>query len=692
MKFKNWSIQPLAEGAKTIEESGIPALLAMALAAQGCKTPEEARRALACGPELLHDPMEMAGMAQAVERLTQAIQRGEHICVYGDYDVDGITATCLLTSHLRALGGDVLPYVPNRLSEGYSLNTGTLTELKKQGINLIVTVDCGITNMEEAAFARSLGMDVIITDHHECKPELPAASAVVNPHQPGCPYPFKQLAGVGVALKVALAMTPPEQRRGVFFQYSDLAAIGTIADVMELTGENRAIVSMGLEQLQRTCRPGLQMLLQEAGLEGKTLTATSVSYSLAPRLNAAGRMGCPELAVELLLTESLPKALFWARQLCDLNRERQMVELETFQQSAALLEQHPSMREHAIVLAGENWHQGVIGIVASRLVERYQLPVFMICLENGRGKGSCRSNLEGFSLFEALEQCADLLETYGGHEQAAGFTIPQENIPAFRTRMIHLAANTPRDTESGQRLEIDVALPSVSMLSLPQVEALQSLEPYGAGNPRPTFLLEGVQVVNCSGVGGGKHTRFQVEKNGVMLDAIFFSAPFQETGLRPGSRVDLAFYPQINEFRGMRTVQLLITDLRRSMSPLQRDLLLYQRYVSGERLARQELMRLIPQRQNFVAVWRYLTRPGRPSTVSETPVMLTRHILSDVGVQQPCSTTMICLEVFRERGLIDLSIDARRVQIELHQDHEKVNLEESQVMRRLRKMMEEMGS
>lgn len=690
MKFKNWIIQPPAEGAEIIEESGIPSLTAMVLAARGCQTPEEARAMLACGPELLHEPLKMAGMEQAVERLTQAIERRERICVYGDYDVDGITSTCLLTSHLRALGGDVLPYVPNRLSEGYSLNAGTLTELKKEGISLIVTVDCGITNIEETDFARSLGMDVVITDHHECKPELPAASAVVNPHQPGCPYPFKQLAGVGVALKVALAMTPSEQRMGVFLQYSDLAAIGTIADVMELTGENRAIVAMGLEQLQRTRRPGLRMLLQEAGLEGKTLTATSISYSLAPRLNAAGRMGCPELAVKLLLTESLPKALDWAKQLCDLNKERQMVELETFQQCAALLEQHPSMREHAIVLAGENWHQGVIGIVASRLVDRYQLPTFMICLENGRGKGSCRSNLEGFNLFDALEQCADLMETFGGHEQAAGFTILEENIPAFRARMVHIVANAPKDTQSGQKLEIDVALPNMSMLSLAQVEALQSLEPYGVGNPRPTFLLEGVQVMNCSSVGGGRHTRFQVNGNGMTLDAIFFSVPLRETGLQPGSRVDLAFYPQINEFRGLRTVQLLITDLRRSMSPLRRDLLLYQRYVSGERLARHELMWLMPQRQNFVAVWRYLTRPGRPATVLETPITLTKNIFADMGVRQPCSTTMICLEVFRERGLIDLSVNARQVRIGLHQEHEKVNLEESEVMRRLRKMMEEM--
>lgn len=688
MKFKNWTIYPDRQEAATIEQGGIPALTALVLAARGCSTPAEAQDMLAWGPELLHDPMELAGMERAVARIRHALEAGERICVYGDYDVDGITATCLLTSHLRTLGGNVLPYVPNRLSEGYSLNNETLLELHQHQISLIVTVDCGITNIEEILFAQTLGIDVVVTDHHECKSELPDAVAVVNPHQPGCPYPFKHLAGVGVALKVAMALAPPVQRLSVFFSYADLAAIGTVADVMDLTGENRAVVSMGLEQLQRTCRPGLRALLQEAGLEGKCLTSTSISYSLAPRLNAAGRMGCPTLAVRLLLTDSPDEALLYARQLCDLNRERQMVETDTFQQCATLLEQHPSMREHTIILAGENWHQGVIGIVASRLVERYQLPTFMICLENGRGKGSCRSN-GGFSLFAALEQCADLLDTFGGHEQAAGFTIPVENLPEFRARITAIAASSPPRSGNNNNLTIDVQLPDASLLTLEQVEALQALEPYGTGNSRPTFLLENVQVVSCSSVGGGRHTRLQLEKNGIVLDAIFFSVSLHELNLQPGTRVDTAFYPQINDFRGNRSVQLLITDLRRTLTPIQRDLLLYQRYQAGEPLARQELARLVPERQNFVAVWRYLARPGGPATVKETPATLAKRISASAGQLQPCARTMVCLEVFHERGLIDLQVSSRQIQIDLHRDHEKVDLDASVILRRLRQMMEE---
>ena len=688
MKYKKWTLAAPGDGQETIEQGGISPLTALVLSVRGCETAEDARAALACGTELLHPPELMKDMDRAVGRIRQALGAGERICVYGDYDVDGITSTCLLVSYLREQGGTVLPYIPNRLSEGYSLNNDTLLELKELGVSLIITVDCGITNIEETAFARSLGMDVVITDHHECKPEVPDAAAVVNPHQSDCSYPFPHLAGVGVALKVVLALTPPEEREAVFLACSDLVAIGTVADVMELTGENRAIVSLGLERLQRTRRPGLRMLLQESGLEGKQLTSTTIGYSLAPRLNAAGRMGCPELAVKLLLTQSEAEALDCARQLCELNRQRQSVELDIFQQCAALLEQHPSMREHAIILAGENWHQGVIGIVASRLVERYQLPVFMICLEKGRGKGSCRSG-GGFSLFEALEQCADLLDTFGGHELAAGFTIPAENIPAFRARITRIAAEAAAPSEALRTLNIDVRLPDLSLLTLPQVEALQALEPYGAGNPRPVFLLEQLQVVSCSSVGGGRHTRCQLSKKGQTMDSIFFSTPLQDTGLQPGARIDVAFYPQINEFRGNRTVQLLLMDLRRSQDPLQRDLKLYQRYVSGELLSRKELLRLIPERRHFVAVWKYLVRCGGAAAVVESPTVLTRHISDASGCPQTCATTMVCLEVFRERGLIDLKVSSRSLQISLHRNHRKVDLEESGIMRRLRQLLED---
>jgi single-stranded-DNA-specific exonuclease len=686
MKYKKWTLAAPLPGAETIEAGGISPLLARVLAQKGCTTAEEARQVLSRGPELLHSPELMKDMTKAVARIRRAIAGGERICVYGDYDVDGITATCLLTARLQELGGDVVPYVPNRMSEGYSLNPEALLELQRQGVSLIVTVDCGITNLEETLYARSLGLDVVITDHHECKSQVPEAAAVVNPHQSDCPYPFQQLAGVGVALKLAMALAPEADREAVFREYSDLAAIGTVADVMELGGENRAIVAVGLEQLRRSRRPGLNMLLQEANLAGRVLTATTISYTLAPRLNAAGRMGCPELAVQLLLTQSEEEALVSARQLCQLNRDRQTVEQDIFQQCTALLEQHPSMREHAIILAGENWHQGVIGIVASRLVDHYQLPVFMICLENGRGKGSCRSN-GGFSLFEALEQCSDLLDTFGGHALAAGFTIPEQNLNQFRTRITDIAAHAP-SPDKGKELDIDLALPDLSLFTLDNVEALQALEPFGVGNPRPTFLMEGLELVTCSSVGGGRHTRLLLARDGLTIDAIFFSMALQEMGLRPGMELDVAFFPQVNEFRGNRTVQLLVTDLRRSLSSEQRELRLYRRCLAGELLTSLEVQRLLPQRRDFVALWRYLDQAGGEAGVWEAPEVLSRNVSRWAEVPLGCATTMVCLEVFRERGLIELTVEEHSVRARILPTSDKVDLNESPLLLRLRSALD----
>lgn len=684
MKYKKWTVEPdRFQTAAELEQGGVPVLPALVHAARGCETPEEAFAAVAAGEELLHDPMLLAGMEQAVARLRQAIAAGELICVYGDYDVDGITSTCLLTSCLEDEGANVLSYIPDRIREGYSLNHDTLIQLRAKGVELIVTVDCGITNLDEVRFARRLGMEVIVTDHHECKAQLPEAVAVVNPHQPNCPYPFKQLAGVGVALKVAMALTG---RKDTFDRYVDLAAIGTVADVMELTGENRAIVTMGLKALRQTQRVGLAMLLHEAGMDNKPLTATSISFSLAPRINAAGRMGCPELAVRLLLTQRPEEAARYAQELCNLNRERQMVEQEIFNQCTSLLEQRPSLREHAIVLAGENWHQGVIGIVASRLVEQYHLPTFMICLENGKGKGSCRS-AGGFNLFAALEQCSDLLETYGGHEQAAGFTIAAENLPQFRAWILALAARAPAESAAAA-LHIDVRLPDCRLLTLPNVEALQALEPFGAGNPRPTFLLEGMEVVGCSSVGGGRHTRIQFARDGMQMDAIFFSAVLRECALRVGARVDVAFYPQVNEFRGNRTVQLLVTDLRRSMTPMQLEQRLYRRYRNGVDLEQREVQQLLPSRQDFVVLWRYLARHG-PAPLDEAPDTLTERLSTATGRRQSFGRVMVCLEVFQERGLIELRGNERRLHISLRPQEHKVNLEESEVLRQLRHLLEE---
>ena len=531
-------------------------------------------------------------------------------------------------------------------------------------------------------------MEVIVTDHHECKPELPAACAIVNPHQPGCPYPFTALAGVGVALKLVLALGGPAEQAQLLDRYADLTAVGTVADVMELTGENRTIVTMGLERLANTQRVGLAMLLRETRLNEKPITASFISFSIAPRINAAGRMGCPALAVELLLTEDPRLAADLAHQLCQLNRERQAVEQDIFSQCTALLDQRPSLRDSAIVLAGENWHQGVVGIVASRLVERYGVPAFMICLENGRGKGSCRSN-GSFSLFSALEQCGDLLEGFGGHEQAAGFTIREENIQAFRRKMCQLARAYPNQGDSEGTLSIDVTLPDAGLLTLENIQALDELAPYGMGNPRPTFQLENAMLISYSCVGGGRHTRMRLDYDGTILDAIFFSATPQAAALRPGLALDLAFYPQINHFRGAKSVQLLITDVRRSLSPAMLELRLYQRFRAGAPLSNRELLRLLPQRQDFVATWRYLAHCARQGPITELPLQLSDKISRTFGLPNGCSRTMVCLDVMQERGLIDLYVESEQLRITLRQVDQKVDLDESAILRQLRQQLEE---
>ena len=550
MRYKQWKIaHPSPEGRAQLERAGIPSLLACVLSARGVTEPEQAWKLLTPGEEPLLDPMLLKDMDRAVLRVGRALKTGELMAVYGDYDVDGITSTCLLTDCLTRLGGRVRSYIPDRLEEGYGLNEEAVLHLAQQGVTLIITVDCGITAAREVEFARELGIDVVITDHHECKQAIPEAAAVVDPHRPDCPYPFKGLAGVGVALKLAMAAAGPDRAGLVFREYADLAAVGTVADVMPMTGENRTIVQTGLAALAHPRRVGLAQLMEEAGLGDKPVTSVSIGYTLAPRINAAGRMGQADLAAELLLTRDPGRAAALAQELCALNRERQTIECEIFQECVQRLERRP--QSGIILLADEHWHQGVVGIVASRLTEKYSCPAFMVCLDQGMGKGSCRS-WGGVNLFHLLTQCQDLLEGFGGHAMAAGFTVREENIPALERRLRQLVLEERAGEELPSLLEIDAAvLPQE--LTVEAVEALDALEPCGAGNPRPVLVLTGAHVISAAQVGRGRHLKLRLEGRGVPLDAIFFSVDGSELGLTPGCRVDVAFYPQINDFRGVRS-------------------------------------------------------------------------------------------------------------------------------------------
>ncbi len=684
MKYQRWDLRrPGAPAARrSLERAGLSPLCAALLCARGLDDPQKAAQFLSCGPERSHDPFLLKDMDRAVARIRAAIGGGERVCVYGDYDVDGITATCLLTEALAWQGGDVVSYIPDRTEEGYGLNPGAVARLAGQGVKLIVTVDCGITAVDEVEFARSLGVDVVITDHHHCKDRLPAAAAVVDPRREDCAYPFPELAGVGVALKTAQALVPPEQREGVFRRFGELAAIGTVADVMRLTDENRALVRQGLELLANTRRPGLRALLREAGLDpGAAPTAVTIGYGLAPRINAAGRMEQAMVALELLLTRDEERGEALAHTLCRLNRERQAIELAIYEQCVELLDAQPPAP--AIVLAGEGWHQGVVGIVASRLTERYACPAFMICLEHGQGKGSCRS-FGGFNLFAALDRCAPLLDGYGGHEMAAGFTIREENIPAFRDQVCRLVDLRTGGAPMEAAIDVDAEIDHCGQLTAPQVESLSELEPFGTGNPKPVFLLRGVCVLSCCDVGGGRHLKMKLRRDGVVLDAIFFSANTAACGVSAGDRLDVVFTPQINEFRGSRTVQLQICDLRPAPTRAQLEQELFQRLQAGTELSRWEAGLLLPSRQDFARLWRFLEHNCVGGWMEAGPALLRQAARQGDG-RSAYGRTLVCLHVMGDRGLIRLERD----QLHLCRPENKVDLEQAQLMRRLRAFLED---
>lgn len=687
MRYKQWKIaHPSPEGRAQLERAGIPSLLACVLSARGVTEPEQAWKLLTPGEEPLLDPMLLKDMDRAVLRVGRALKTGELMAVYGDYDVDGITSTCLLTDCLTRLGGRVRSYIPDRLEEGYGLNEEAVLHLARQGVTLIITVDCGITAAREVEFARELGIDVVITDHHECKQAIPEAAAVVDPHRPDCPYPFKGLAGVGVALKLAMAAAGPDRAGLVFREYADLAAVGTVADVMPMTGENRTIVQTGLAALAHPRRVGLAQLMEEAGLGDKPVTSVSIGYTLAPRINAAGRMGQADLAAELLLTRDPGRAAALAQELCALNRERQTIECEIFQECVQRLERRP--QSGIILLADEHWHQGVVGIVASRLTEKYSCPAFMVCLDQGIGKGSCRS-WGGVNLFHLLTQCQDLLEGFGGHAMAAGFTVREENIPALERRLRQLVLKERAGEELPSLLEIDAAvLPQE--LTVEAVEALDALEPCGAGNPRPVLVLTGAHVISAAQVGRGRHLKLRLEGRGVPLDAIFFSVDGSELGLTPGCRVDVAFYPQINDFRGVRSVQLQVVDLRHAMTRAQLEQSIYEKYRRGEPLSPQEAQSLLPTRAEFVCLWRYLERQCAGQTfLEDTLARIAQKSARSGGQSERPNHTLVCLEVMEERGLISLERQSGRVQITLHRLEHKVDLNASAILRRLREATQE---
>ena len=678
LKYGTWNVsQPKADAVNALVSGGYAPLAAMILASRGLTDTRQAQQYLCC-ENALPDPFLMTDMVLAAGRVGLAMTRGEKIAVFGDYDVDGVTATCLLTDFLRKNGADCVPYIPGRLEEGYGLNPIALRYLADIGVKLIVTVDCGITAIAEAQLCKELGMDLVITDHHECKQTLPDAVAIVDPHRPDGGYPHKTLSGVGVAFKLAAALCGDQE--AILWDYADMVCLGTVADVMTLQGENRVFVSRGLEMLRTSPRPGLAALMECSGCDKKTVSASSVGYMLCPRINAAGRMGQIECAVELFLTQDPARAQEMAAQLCEMNKQRQSVESDIYRQAMEMLPQ--GQQPTAIVLADESWHQGVVGIVATRTAAAFCCPTLLDCLDGDHGKASSRS-YGGFNLFSALSELSDLLESYGGHELAAGFTIHASRIGDFRQAICALAAQFYAGDLPRTVLDCDCAI-TPELLTLHNIDSLSVLEPCGNGCPKPTLVMENLTVERISQVGGGRHMRLRLRNGRYGFNAIYFSASAESSSIAEGDLVDVAFVPQVNEFRGERSVQMNVTDIRPACKAAADCCCAGYRKLHAGTLDAATAAALLPDRSQLGLVWRYLATRG---SLSETPECLLRKLVRWSGKPMGLGMLLTCLDIFADVGLLQQQRVHKQLQITLLPTGEKADLNTSKTMQILLKLI-----
>ncbi len=558
MLMRRWNInQPdTALAAELSEACEINPFLSLLLTTRGLTAPEDFYGYLA-GQEEELDPLDYADMSAAAARVRQALELHERILVYGDYDVDGITATVLLTAFLREKGGDVLYRIPTR-DEGYGLHRESVQWAAEQGVELIVTVDTGVTAVEECELAAQLGLDVVVTDHHQPGDTLPQAVAVVDPHRVDCESVCKNMAGVGMAF--LLACTIEGDGEAVFRRYGDLFTLGMLADVMPLTGFVRDMIRRGLVLLNESTRPGLIALRKVAGLEEKDITATTASFSLVPRLNAAGRMGNPDLAARLLLCRDGAQATAFAEELGRLNARRQETGNDMVSQADALLAANTAWQyDRVLVLAGEGWHYGLLGIMAARLAERFGKPAIVLSIdEDGIAHGSGRS-LPGFSLYEAIQECAPYLFTFGGHDQAAGVSLAVSEIDAFRRRINAVAADK-YPTMPVPTLDVAVRL-RPDQIQVEKLALLEALEPTGAGNPAPLFGLFRMQLDNITALGGGKHIRLSLSRDGVRINAVKFQTAPEDFPIPCGSTVNCVVSLEKNEYRGVLSVSIRVRDI-----------------------------------------------------------------------------------------------------------------------------------
>lgn len=651
MILRKWEVRPLDKerAAAFAQTYGVPFFLAMLMNIRGLDDAAHLREFLGEG-EPLSDPFLLKDMDKAAARITRAVDNMEKIAVYGDYDADGVTSTAMLYSYLETRGADVIFYIPQREGEGYGMNIGAVEYLKEQGVSLIVTVDNGISSVQEVARANELGIDVVVTDHHRPQEILPDAVAVVDAYRPDDTSPYKHFSGVGIAFKLLMAL---EDGAGdvedLLEAYSDLAAIGTIGDIVPLTGENRTLIRAGLERLSQSDRPGVQALLENAGIAGKALTSTNVAFTLVPRINATGRMGAPERAVRLLISGYEEEAEVLSEEICADNEERRRVEAEIAEAAFADIEAKGYMKDRVVVVDGENWHHGVIGIVASRVTERCGKPCMIISRGETEAKGSGRS-IEGFSLFEAICACGDLLLKFGGHPMAAGITLKSENIEAFRKRINQYAVEHFPQMPT-QTVTLDCKL-NPAALSVSMAQSLTQLEPFGNGNPQPMFGLFNMELSNVTPVGGGGHLRLTLEKNGAVITAMRFNTKPEELPYHIGDKIDLAVQLEAREFRGQPSLTVIVRDMKFAAFDTEKNiasLASFEKWQRGEVLSVEDKNRLYPDRACLAAIYRAL----RTVNGKETDQV---RFVSQFGKDMTLGLFKTALLVFEERGLVHSEI------------------------------------
>ena len=666
--MKKWTIgTPDPAAVEALEKgSDLSRLCCMTLVSGGCLSLEQAKQRIGC--EALSDPSLICDMQDAAELLLAAIDEGKRICVYGDYDCDGVMATVILYSYLFETGADVTWRIPER-AEGYGLNRQAIEELHADGVGLIVTVDNGISSIEEAAYIRELGMELIVTDHHQPGAELPDALAVVDAHREDNYSPFRLYCGAGVALLLVAAMNEGDTAMALE-QFGDLAAVATIGDIVSLTSENRYLVQMGLDYLENTERPGLITLREVSGLAQKKLTATNVAFGLVPRINAAGRLASPKLAVELMLCEDPVRARELAEEINKLNTERKAQGEQIIHAIRTQIAAEPRrIHERVLLFSGEGWNAGIIGIAAARMQDKYGKPCFIISTADGVGHGSARA-FGDFSVFGCLTCCDDLLVKYGGHPGAGGFTIKAENIPAFAQRVQEYAAkNHPvmpvMELRSAGVLRRD-------MLTSEVIRSLSQLEPFGTDNPEPVFVAENVRIRDVRPVGDGTHTRLSVVADGVPCDAMVFRTSPESTGLKPGDVVHMMVRPSVNVWNGTESISLIVEDHRTSgisQSRMLSAIAAYDAYRRGEALPSPYYKAIAPSREECVAVYQAVPVKG---------IRIDRLAIQVYAQQINYCKLRICLDCFAELGLVaieDGETTVRRLPAQ------RVDLQQSEILK-----------